>query len=90
MRRQQTQRHSVDDIYSKVKYLRQSIIEVNNLITIKPELKGEAPLLVEKASKAPTISQQADVQENSWVKNMISRFSNMSKRNKLIVKEDLE
>ena len=89
MRRQQTQR-SVDDIYSKVKYLRQSIIEVNNLITIKPELKGEAPHLVEKASKAPTISQPAVVQdENSWVKNMISRFSNMSKRNKLIVKEDL-
>ena len=90
MRRQQTQR-SVDDIYSKVKYLRQSIIEVNNLITIKPELKGEAPHLVEKASKAPTISQPAaNVQdENSWVKNMISRFSNMSKRNRLIVKERL-
>ena len=89
MRRQQTQR-SVDDIYSKVKYLRQTIIEVNNLITIKPELEGEAPHLVVKASKAPTISHPADVHdENSWVKNMISRFSNRSKRNKLIVKEDL-
>ena len=92
MRRQQTQR-SVDDIYSKVKYLRQSIIEVNNLITIKPELKGEAPHLVEKASKAPTISQPAVVQDenSSWVKNMISRFSNATCLNAtdLLSKNDL-